>query len=450
MPSSKLRSQVPGPVSVEVGSVTEDSDRQAVILTIHDEDNHGALTHEAGLTIAEAAQTALDKRLPLVGYISSVGADINSGISGVCGWGTAAKKLVECSGIVPIIFCTYGPAVSGPALLLGIADIAIMLNDSYAFVSGPAVVRQFTGVGISTSQLGGMSCHESKSGVSSLTAPDLESAKQLIAEILEMLPPHTDSQPPILHTSDPANREAPELETILPDNPAGGYDIREILRAVSDDRYILELKSEWASNIVTALASIDGRPVGILANQPQVLAGTLDILASQKGASFVNFIDSQNLPILTFVDTPGFQPGRDQEWRGMIRHGAQLAFAYARASVPRICITIRKSYGGAYIVMDSKNMGNDIALAWPTAEIAVMGAKGAVGILNRSAEASEKERLEHAYAETYLNPYKAAERGSIDQVIAPKDTRAIIARSLDLLSTKREEIPIRRHDNTPL
>ncbi|HYF45412.1 MAG TPA: carboxyl transferase domain-containing protein, partial [Acidimicrobiales bacterium] len=230
----------------------------------------------------------------------------------------------------------------------------------------------------------------------------------------------------------------------------GSYDARDLVRCLVDDGELLELREAWAPNLVTALASLGGRPVGVVANQPRAIAGTLDIAASQKGARFVAFCDAFNLPVLTLVDTPGFYPGKDLEWRGMIRHGAQLAFAYARATVPRVGLTLRKSYGGAFIVMDSKTMGCDLHLAWPTAEIAVMGAEGAVGILHRRADETERASRVEAYEEAYLNPWVAAERGYIDAVIAPEDTRRELAAALELLSTKREQLRPRRHDNLPL
>jgi propionyl-CoA carboxylase beta chain len=222
------------------------------------------------------------------------------------------------------------------------------------------------------------------------------------------------------------------------------------MTCIVDDGHLLEPRSEWASNLVTALATIGGRPVGLVANQPQSVAGTLDIGASQKGARFVAFCDAFNLPLVTLVDTSGFYPGKDLEWRGMIRYGAQMAFAYARATVPRVCVTLRKSYGGAYIVMDSRYMGNDLMLAWPSAEIAVMGARGAVEILHRDAEGDERAALEASYEERLLNPYIAAERGSVDRVIEPAETRAELASALEMLSGKRERLPRRRHDNMPL
>lgn len=444
---SKFRSQTPGPASIEVGNFAGNN---VVFLKIDGKDNLGALTHEAGLSIAAAAEMALEKQLPLVGYISSVGADVNEGISAAYGWGVAAKKLVDCSGIVPIIFATFGPTVSGPALLLGIADISIMSHDSYAFVSGPNMVRQFTGVEVDNAQLGGCEMHTSKSGVANFTVKDETEANDLIAKLLTFIPPNANCLPEQFLTDDPPDRKIPELTTILPKTSKGSYDVRDILRHIVDDGEILESKPEWAKNIITAFATLDGSPVGIIANQPQCLAGTLDILASQKGAHFVNFLDSFNIPILTFVDTPGFQPGRDQEWRGMIRQGAQLAFAYARASVPRICTILRKSYGGAYIVLDSKKMGNDLSFAWPNAEIAVLGAKGAIEILHKKATPEQRQVLEEKYQEQYLNPYRAAERGSIDTVIPPENTRLEIAKALKVLASKKESVHFRNHDNIPL
>jgi acetyl-CoA carboxylase carboxyltransferase component len=236
----------------------------------------------------------------------------------------------------------------------------------------------------------------------------------------------------------------------LPSASAGSYDVRKVIGAIVDEGELLELRERWAPNLVTAFATIAGRPVGIVANQPIAIAGTLDIPSSQKGARFVGFCDAFNLPIVTLVDTSGFYPGKDLEWRGMIRHGAQLAFAYARATVPRICVILRKSYGGAYIVMDSKKMGNDLCLAWPTAELAVMGAKGAIEILHRRATPDERAQLEAEYEERLLNPFIAAERGYVDAVIEPVDTRAEIAQALAMLDSKQESLVGRKHDNSPL
>jgi acetyl-CoA carboxylase carboxyltransferase component len=281
-------------------------------------------------------------------------------------------------------------------------------------------------------------------------AADEAHASDLFGVVLGYLPDNTDEEPPRIPTSDPPNRLAPELRSIVPSSARKTYDVREAIRPVVDDAELLELRARWAPQIVTALASVAGRAVGVVANQPHSLAGTLDIAASQKGARFVRFCDAFNLPVLTFVDTPGFLPGKDREWRGMIRHGAELAFAYAEATVPRVCVVLRKAYGGAYIVMDSKAIGNDVCLAWPSAEIAVMGAKGAAQVLRREGTDEERRELEERYAEELLGPWVAAERRYVDDVIDPADTRVAVWRSLELLSTRRERLPRRKHDAGPM
>ena len=423
--------------------------RRVVVVDIAGEDR-GALRPADGENLAIAARTARDQRLPLVCFVESSGAAIDEGVGAVHGWGTAAREFVACSGVVPTIFCVTGPTVSGPALLLGLADLVVMVTDTYAFVSGTHMVRQFTGEELSNEGLGGASMHERTSGVAHFTVADRTEAEDLISELLSFLPDHTDKVPTGWPCSDPVDRPTPEAGDLMPETPTGSYDVRDVLACVVDDRQLLEPRAQWAPNLVTAFASIGGRPVGLVANQPQSVAGTLDIAASQKGGRFVSLCDAFNLPLVTFVDTSGFYPGKDLEWRGMIRYGAQMAFAYARATVPRVCLTLRKSYGGAYIVMDSRYMGNDLMLAWPTAEIAVMGAKGAVEILHRQADEAEREDLVATYEERLLNPYIAAERGSVDRVIEPADTRSELAAALDILSGKRERLPRRRHDNTPL
>jgi len=335
-------------------------------------------------------------------------------------------------------------------LLLGIADHVVMTEAAYAFVSGPTMVAEFTGVVLDNDELGGSASHARYSGAASLVAPDLESAVAAVELLLGYLPDNCDEEPPLIASDDDPERATPEAGTLLPPSSTGSYDVRNVIRALADDGDLLELRARWAANVVTAFVTFDGRPVGIVANQPISLAGTLDIPASQKAARFVSFCDAFNLPILTLVDTPGFYPGKDLEWRGMIRHGAQLVFAYGRATVPRICVILRKSYGGAYIVMDSKKMGNDLCLAWPWAELAVMGAGQAAAILQRRATPEERAAFELDYAERLLNPYIAAERGYIDGVIEPADTRREICRALTVLVDKRETLQSRKHDNTPL
>ena len=444
--SLSFRSKTKGSVSFSIHSF---GNRRTIFVEI-DGDDRGALRPSDGEKLAIAAQTAREQRIPIICFVSSSGAAVEEGIAAVHGWGTAARDFVACSGLVPIIFCVTGPTVSGPALLLGLADIVIMIEEAYAFVSGPLMVEQFTGEELSNEALGGTGIHLRTSGVAHFTTANRDEANELVEEILSYLPDHADNEPPKWACTDPIDRSTPETSDLLPSSTSGSYDIREIMNCVVDDNHLLELRSQWATNLVTAFATIGGRPIGMVANQPQSIAGTLDIGASQKGARFVAFCDAFNLPLITFVDTSGFYPGKDLEWRGMIRYGAQMAFSYARATVPRICVTIRKSYGGAYIVMDSKYMGNDVMLAWPSAEIAVMGARGAVSILNREASDAKKLELETEYEERLLNPYVAAERGSVDRVIEPSETRSEIASALEMLTSKRERLRKRRHDNTPL
>ena len=446
VPDLGLRTRTGGSVTFAVRQL---GDRRVMVVEVEGEDR-GALRPADGENLAIAARTARDQRLPLVCFMASSGAAIDEGVGAVHGWGTAAREFVACSGVVPTIFCVTGPTVSGPALLLGLADLVVMVGATFAFVSGPNMVRQFTGEDLSNEGLGGTTMHERTSGVAHFTVADRAEADDLVTELLSFLPDHNDQIPAGWACADPVDRLTPEAGDLIPDTPTGSYDVRDVLACLVDDGHLLEPRAQWAPNLVTAFASIGGRPVGLVANQPQSVAGTLDIAASQKGGRFVAFCDAFNLPLVTFVDTSGFYPGKDLEWRGMIRYGAQMAFAYARATVPRVCVTLRKSYGGAYIVMDSRYMGNDLMLAWPSAEIAVMGAKGAVEILHRDADEDERAGLVAAYEERLLNPYIAAERGSVDRVIEPADTRSELAAALDVLAGKRERLPRRRHDNSPL
>ena len=408
------------------------------------------LTSGTSSLLERAIDTACAQRMPLVMVMTSAGADIVEGIAALHGWGLVAAALTRCSGVVPTAIIVDGPAVSGPALLLGLADIAVMTSDSYAFVQGPTMVEQFTGVAISTDELGGAANHARYTGVPSAVVADRAAAIETVETILSYLPGHVDEEPPRWPCHDPADRLCPEAGAEIPESSTGSYDVRKVAAAIADEDSVFELRDRWAANVVTAFATIDGRPVGIVANQPISLAGTLDIPASQKSARFVSLCDAFNLPIITLVDTPGFYPGKDLEWRGMIRHGAQLVFAYAQATVPRICVILRKSYGGAYIVMDSKTMGNDLCLAWPWAEIAVMGAGQAAAILARRSTPEEKAEFERDYAERLLNPYVAAERGFIDAVIDPADTRREICAALSVLEDKREMLIDRKHGNSPL
>ena len=447
MQSIALRNMVPGSARAEVREV---DGRPVVWLDVDASVRKGALSSESSSIIEAAACTAREQRYPLVAVMGSSGADIAEGMPALHGWGLAAKALTQCSGVVPTVFVVNGPAVSGPALLLGIADFVIMTEDAYAFVSGPTMVAEFTGVAIDNLELGGAAAHSRYTGAASIVVPDLAAGLGAVEQLLAYLPSNNDEEPPFWPTDDPADRLTPEAGEVIPPTSTGSYDVRDVIRALADDGDLLEIRARWASNLVTAFATFDGRPVGVVANQPIALAGTLDIPASQKGARFVAFCDAFNLPVVTLVDTPGFYPGKDLEWRGMIRHGAQLVFAYGRATVPRICVILRKSYGGAYIVMDSKKMGNDVCIAWPWAELAVMGAGQAAAILQRRATPEEKAAFEADYAARLLNPYIAADRGYIDGVIEPAETRAAICDALAALVDKREALHIHKHDNMPL
>lgn len=438
---------IPAPVSARVARL---EGRKVMWIEFDASEVAHPLSSQMTTIISEGLRTALDELIPIVLIVNSSGADIAEGVAPLHGWGTAARLLTKCSGRVPTFAIVDGPAVSGPALLLGLVDVVIMTSTSYAFVNGPLMIRQFTGVDITKDELGSASTMEQSAGLATAVVESREEGRDVIVEILNYLPDCVDAETPRLPTSDPIDRLTPEAGDEIPETATGSYDVRSVVESIVDDGIITEIRSQWALNIVTAFASIDGRPVGIVANQPMALAGTLDIPASQKAARFVNFCDAFNLPIITFVDTPGFYPGKDLEWRGMIRHGAQLVYAYGQATVPRICVILRKSYGGAYIVMDSKKMGNDVCLAWPWAELAVMGAGQASAILRRGASDDDRIAFESDYTERLLNPYIAAERGYVDDVIDPADTRATIAASLSMLSNKRDQRPHRRHGNSPL
>lgn len=432
-------------------NLTELAGRRVVFVEVGSAERRGALSEADGHVFAAAAQHAARAGLPLIGVIASSGADVHDGVAALHGWGSAARALVQCSGRVPVLLAATGPVVSGPALLLGLADQVVMTEDAYAFVSGPRMVETFTGESLANEELGGAGVHSSSTGVAAMVVPDRDAAVEALEAILGYLPSHVDDDLPHWPTDDPVDRSTPEAGDCIPASPTGGYDVRDVAAAIVDDGELLELRAHWAPNLVTALATIGGRTVGIVANQPVAIAGTLDIPASQKGARFVAFCDAMGIALLTLVDTPGFYPGKDLEWRGMIRHGAQLAFAYARASVPRVAVVLRKAYGGAYIVMDCRTMGSDLYLAWPSAEIAVMGAKGAVEVLHRrETDPDRRLQLEQEYDARFLNPYVAADRGAVDAVIDPADTRREVAAAFEVLSSKQERLVARKHCNTPL
>jgi acetyl-CoA carboxylase carboxyltransferase component len=445
-----LRRASGAPVTAEVRSI---DDRPVVWVELGGTTASGfqgvPMSSTASSIVEHAARTAREQGIPLVVVLASTGADIVEGIAALEGWGRLAKALVDCSGIVPTILVVDGPAVSGPAMLLGVADLVVMTESSYAFVNGPVMVEEFTGVHVTTDELGSAAILAQHAGVPSLVVPHREAAAVAAGELLAYLPSSVDHEPPRWATDDPVDRPCPEAGELIPPSSSGSYDVRRVAAAIVDEDSVLEIRDRWATNVVTAFATLGGQSIGIVANQPMSLAGTLDIPGSQKAARFVSFCDAFNLPLLTLVDTPGFYPGKDLEWRGMIRHGAQLVFAYARASVPRLCVILRKSYGGAYIVMDSKPMGNDGCFAWPWAELAVMGAGQAAAILRRGATPEDRATFEADYSERLLNPYVAADRGYVDAVIEPAETRRVLAHALEALADKREQIVTRKHGNEP-
>ncbi len=403
---------------------------------------------------------ATELGVPIVGTIASSGADVGAGVASLHSWGRVAKALSDASGVVPTVLVVVGPCLSGPALLLGIADLTVMTADAFAYVSGPDTVRAFTGITLDHLELGGAPLHGRRSGVASLVVAHDDDAAAAVSHLLEYLPSNHFEDPPTLACDDPVDRDAARAAATVPDRASASYDMRVVLDDVLDHGSFLELRGAHAANLVTGLGRLDGHAVGVIANQPHHRAGTIDIEASEKAARFVQWCDCFNLPLVTFVDTPGFEPGKDLEWRGMIRHGAELVHAYAAATVPRLCVVLRKAYGGAYIVMDSKGLGNDWCGAWPSAEIAVMGAVGAVQVLHgrrlreAALEGGDRAETEAALIDDFdrelANPYRAAERGFVDEVLPAVDTRRALTAALARLRTKRETAEARPHANSPL
>ncbi|MBV8159493.1 MAG: methylmalonyl-CoA carboxyltransferase [Acidimicrobiia bacterium] len=419
----------------------------------------GAIGPGEGETITRLVGAACDAGVPIVGVLATSGADLTEGVASLHAWGTVARALSNASGAVPVVLCGVGPCVSGPSLLMGLADAVVMTSDAFAYVSGPATVTAMTGQILGHHALGGSDVHRLRSGVAALVVEDEDALMWAVSDLLSYLPSNNCEAPPIYATSDRNDRLCTTAADLVPATPTRSYDMRAVVSDVVDRDSFLELWPSFAPNLVTGLARLAGQPVGVVANQPNNLAGTLDIAASQKGARFVQWCDAFNLPLVTFVDTPGYQPGKDLEWRGIIRHGAQLVHAYAAATVPRLGVVVRKAYGGAYIVMDCKALGNDYCCAWPGAEIAVMGAPGAVAILEGKrlaavADVDERDRLrtelEDDYQRRYCTPSAAAERGFVDELIDPRETRRVLCGALRALAAKREHLPRRRHANGPL
>jgi propionyl-CoA carboxylase beta chain len=394
---------------------------------------------------------------PVIGINDSGGARIQEGVVSLAGYAEIFWRNVQCSGVIPQISLVMGPSAGGAVYSPAITDFVLMVEGtSYMFITGPDVVKTVTGEEVSFEELGGAATHASRSGVAHFSSPDEESALDDARYLLSFLPQNNLDPPPFTEPTDPVDREDPELDAIVPDDPARPYDIKHVIARVVDGGEFLEVHERWAENIVVGFARLGGHSVGVVGNQPRALAGVLDIDSSVKAARFVRFCDAFNIPLVTFVDVPGFLPGTAQEWGGIIRHGAKLLYAYAEATVPKLAVITRKAYGGAYDVMSSKHIRADFNFAWPTAEVAVMGPEGAVNIVFRRelADADDpearREELIADYKERFANPYAAAERGYVDDVIEPRRTRPVLIDALETALTKREERPQRKHGNIPL
>jgi propionyl-CoA carboxylase beta subunit len=417
----------------------------------------GSLSEAYARKICKIMDLAMKTGVPVIGLNDSGGARIQEGVVSLAGYADIFLRNTLASGVVPQISAIMGPCAGGAVYSPAITDFVFMVkNTSYMFVTGPDVIRAVTHEEVSAEDLGGASTHSSTSGVAHFAADSEEECLALIRELMSFLPQNNLEDPPLRPTLDPVDRRDEDLQTAIPDQPGKPYDIKAIIRVVLDDHYFFEIQADFAPNLVIGFGRLGGRPVGIVANQPARLAGCLDINASLKGARFVRFCDCFNVPLVTFVDVPGFLPGTAQEYGGIIKHGAKLLFAYCEATVPKLTLITRKAYGGAYDVMSSKHIRGDVNLAYPTAEIAVMGPDGAVNILYRreleaaaDAVAFRDEKVRE-YREKFANPYVAAERGYVDEVIEPRDTRARLTAALELVHGKRDQNPRKKHGNIPL
>jgi acetyl-CoA carboxylase carboxyltransferase component len=417
----------------------------------------GSLGEVHGEKIHKLMDLATSIGVPVIGLNDGGGARVQEGVVGLHYYGGIFLRNVQASGVVPQISVVLGSCAGGAVYSPAMTDFIFMVQgSSHMFITGPDVVKTVTGEDVTLEELGGAMSHATKSGVATFVAPDEKACLDDVRYLLSFLPSNNLEEPPHVVTGDDPDRSCPELLELIPASPNQPYDMTKIITTVVDGGEYFEVHAHWAMSITCGFARLDGRVVGIVGNQPSVLAGVLDIDSSEKAARFVRTCDAFNIPLVTFVDVPGFMPGTDQEYGGIIRHGAKLLYAYCESTVPRIQIVVRKAYGGAYVVMNSKSIGADLAYAWPSAELAVMGPQGAVEIVYRRelAEASDpaarRAELVEEYTERYANPYVAAERGYVDDVISPADTRKILIRSLNMLASKREELPRRKHGNVPL
>jgi len=417
----------------------------------------GSLSSAHAAKICKVMDLAMKVGAPVIGLNDSGGARIQEGVASLAGYADIFLRNTLASGVVPQISAIMGPCAGGAVYSPAITDFVVMVDQtSYMFITGPEVTKTVTGEEVTKEQLGGATTHASKSGVCHLVAPNDQGCLAMVRQLLSYLPSNNAADPPTRACTDPVDREIPELDTMVPLASSKPYDIKSVVTAIVDHGELFEIQATYAANIVIGFARIGGRSIGVVANQPMVLAGCLDIDASLKAARFVRFCDSFNIPLVTFVDVPGFLPGSDQEYGGIITHGAKLLYAFAEATVPKLTVITRKAYGGAYDVMASKHIGADYNLAFPTAEIAVMGPDGAVNIVYRReiAAADDAEAVKKTFVADYrakfANPYKAAELGFIDEVVAPRLVRKRLAAALALLADKRAELPRKKHGNIPL
>jgi propionyl-CoA carboxylase beta chain len=415
----------------------------------------GSLSKVVADKICKILDMALDTGTPVIGLKDSGGARIQEGISSLDGYGRIFERNVRASGVIPQISVIMGPCAGGAVYSPALTDFVIQVDQtSHMFITGPDVIKAVTGEEVTMEELGGALTHASKSGVTHFVYPTGQDALEAVRYLMSFLPRNNMELPPFFTPTDRPDRIDDELDSIIPDSSSQPYDIIQVLEIVLDGHEFFEVQEHWAKNIVIGFGRLDGHTVGVVANQPANLAGTLDITASEKAARFVRFCDAFNIPIVTFVDVPGFLPGVDQEHNGIIRHGAKLLYAYCEATVPRLTVITRKAYGGAYLVMNARGIRADLVFAWPSAEIAVMGAQGAVNIIHRRELTSDDGETRRAeliadYEEKFNNPYVAAELGLVDEVIEPRETRYKLIRALEVLRTKREKLPPKKHGNGP-
>ena len=433
-------------------------DGRDVMLFSHDSSVFGG---SLGEVFAEKVIKVMDlaqrNGIPIIGINDSGGARIQEGVVSLAGYAEIFYRNVEASGVIPQLSLILGPCTGGAVYSPAITDFTFMVHDvGYMFITGPDVIRVTTGEDVTFDSLGGAEVHNVKSGVAHFLADSEEECFAQVRRLFKYIPQSSEQQPPVIEATDDPEREAPGLATIIPDNPKEPYDIKEVIGMVVDHGDFFEVQPYFAMNMVVGFAHLDGHPIGVVANQPKVMAGALDINASVKAARFVRFCDAFNIPLVTFVDVPGFLPGTAQEYGGIIRHGSKLLYAFSEATVPKLTVITRKAYGGAYCVMCSKHIRADFNVAWPTAEIAVMGAEGAVNVIYRDEieaatdPAAERSRLVEEYQERFANPYIAAARGYVDDVIMPSETRPRLIAALDLLADKRDTNPPKKHGNIPL